>query len=145
MSQNRETTETILVLYRAIEAFKSDSMTEADRQLIQLLLSGIAKDWDVREYFWKPVKHRPRGDEDGRRYNAAFVYHGRIRTGEASPGKVLAGQIADLSGMTDSQVEHAQRDYGYHVGAFMDILTPDELNQHIALRVETFELRRSEK
>jgi hypothetical protein len=99
----------------------------SDRKDAAMLLTMIARDEDVRDRFYCTVPHRPREQDNGTRYAAAFVYLARIALKQAKPGKVLRGEIAKLSGLTDAQVGHAVRDQSYNVGKMVDLIENPEM------------------
>lgn len=90
----------------------------ADRQTVALLLGQIANDKDPRDYYWRTVAHRPKASS-GKQFVVAFLYLAAVEMGQQS-NKVLRGRIAELSGMTESQVEHAVRDHKYEVKKFIE-------------------------
>jgi hypothetical protein len=114
-----------------MERFKADQMTEADKQLIAVLLSGIAADQDVRDYFWHTPKHRPK-KHNPLKYWAAVVAALAEARGEKLD-KVRKGHAVEATGLTDGKVDHAIREHGanarFHVELFSDKGQLDQLEQ----------------
>jgi hypothetical protein len=112
-----------------IDRLRANAMTEADRQMVVILLKGISKDEDVRDYFWESVTNRPKADEGGIKHAVAFVYEARVELKTAKPGKGLRGKIAEASGLTDDQIKYALKEYAYSVRAFIHGWNPEHIAQ----------------
>lgn len=127
-------------LLKLVARLKSDApLSLADRQAAALLLSQIANDDDVRERFFTTVNHRPR-NHDPRAWDAAWIYLFRVKFKGEKSGKKLRGDIAELSGMTDAQVDHAVRDHRHTIQLALEAFGPEmsaakATECHVSLRL----------
>jgi hypothetical protein len=78
-----------------------------ERDFLLDLLNGIRAFEDVRFRYWETVRHRPR-DAYFRAVAVSGLYWLRVAEG-AAPGKRLRGELAQMFGLTDSQVERDVR------------------------------------
>ena len=114
----RRTLETILDLYSALDRLKSNSLTEADRTLITVLMNGIANDKDVRDYFWETVDDRKQYDQ--LKFCAAVIAAIEDARGTRGDKREIAHR---LTGLSVGQVDHAIRDYGDQARARVEIFS----------------------
>lgn len=111
--KTRESGTLIVWLFKLINRVNGDDpISAADRLAISVLLGMISRDEDVRELFFTTTNNRPKAGDNGQKSTAALLYELRCRLQLAEPGKALRGQIAELTGLTDAQVDHAVRDHG---------------------------------
>lgn len=108
--KHRKSSSTLLVLLKAAERFKVGAENQADRQLIGMLLNGIAADHDVRAYFWETVDGRPK-DTDPLKHWAAVMAAVAEARGEKL-AKVRISKAAEATGLKTGQVDHAIREHG---------------------------------
>lgn len=128
-SASRASNRLLLVLLKLRQRVAGNArLSVGDRQLVVLLLDKIASDEDPRELFWGTIKHRPTRPHDIRAWRAVFIYEARVALGKGKPGKSLAGAVAILSGLKDSQVEQARRNYGDEVRARVAMWPKDQLS-----------------
>lgn len=108
--KQRKTLPTMLVLLHAAERFRRGAEHQADRQLIDMLLSGIAADNDVRAYFWETVTHRPKGNSLLKHWAAVVAAVAEARGEKRAKGRIR--KAVEATGLTEGQVEHAIREHG---------------------------------
>jgi hypothetical protein len=135
--KTRQSLPTLLVLLQAAERFRAGAENEADRQLIGMLLSGVAADLDVRGYFWTKTHHRPT-EHNPLKHWAAVVAAVAEARGEKLV-KVRNGKAAEATGLTRGQVDHAIRDCGdvarFKVEMFRERGLLDQLEQWAATEI----------
>lgn len=127
-TKTRESNSLMLWLLKLINRVRGDEpLSVADRQMIAILLGKISRDEDARELFFESVRNRPKGDDSGLKSTAAFVYEARCELQDDKPKKAIVGEIADLSGLTVPQVDHAVRDYGQAMRTMIEGMDRPEL------------------
>jgi hypothetical protein len=112
----------------------STTLTFADQSLIGVLLDRIARDEDPRSAFWETVENRPPTDDGGVKWNAVFVYEARLALTPDSKRKCLAGEVADLAGISVNVLKHARHDHEVSVRKFIALLDKDHLKQLLEAR-----------
>lgn len=107
---NRRSRPTLRVLLKTAARFKSGDMTEADRQLISVILSGIAKDRDARDYFFESISARPK-EHNPAAECAAMLYviaeHRDDKLGMRNKS------IQRKTGLSKDQVDNALKEHGW--------------------------------
>lgn len=104
---SRESLPPLLSLLKAVERFRADTLTEADRTLINLVLIGVTRDEDVRDYFWRSVDGRP-PQHNSTAWCAAMMY----AIAEARDEKHISKRVQATLDITRKQVDAAREKYG---------------------------------
>jgi hypothetical protein len=126
---HRAPTELLVDLLQLEERIRPDqrepgkpvTVSWGDCQRLSNILLQIGRDEDPREHYWRSVPNRPR-KVSRQDWIAAFLYLAAVETGRKSD-KVLRGEIASLTGLTDTKVDHAVRDHKEDAGGFVKAAT----------------------
>ena len=105
---HRESLPTLLYLLKLIGRLDRQPLSESDRQMIKVLLLGVSKDQDVREYFWQSVKNRPK-QHNPLHYHAAMMAAIAEATGDKLGKRIKT--IQKKTGLSKDQVGYAKKEY----------------------------------
>jgi hypothetical protein len=135
---HRQPTPLLPWLIRAVQRIGStEPLSADDRAHLHSVLKYIIRDENPCDLFFQPAAANRPPDSDPLKAKAAFIYRARLALASGKVKKTtLRREVAELTGLSESQVFRAQRD-NYEMAEWVECLRDsDQLATYLETMVE---------